>query len=538
MSVPDSSSKVYLNVPFPAKERAKGLGARWDPVVRKWYVSERSPLEPFLEWLPPEAPRDLFGAAGVDALTAVPESGVALSAFLAQVAEVVAVQVRRSQWVRAEISQLRQVNGGHLAIELVEHDAHGRLVARLQGFVWSSRAGIVCGKFAQSTGAELAVGLKVLLQLSAELNPAYGLRAIVEDIDPAYTLGDIEAKLKAIRETLEREGIAGLNRGLPAPSEFCHVAVISPQDAAGLGDFRRDADQLQAAGVCRFDYYTAKFQGQAAASSLLEALEQVRKAYEHGARFDALAIIRGGGSVTDLYWLNELELARTVCRMPMPVFTGIGHERDNTVLDEIAHRRCDTPSKVIGFIAGAIAAHANAAIEDMLGILRAAGNAIAIHERGIELLRTELEASGRRLLTQAEHEVGRLVDQLRHQATSRLQVAEHALELHRHELEQTSLRRLAEADHNLGASLATVVHFAQQRLAEAEFATESLARELLGLGPRATLQRGFALVRDERGSVVSAVAEAEKAGRLDIEFHDGHVWARVEPRLLRGDTDE
>jgi exodeoxyribonuclease VII large subunit len=536
--VPESSSKVYLNVPFPAKERAKGLGARWDPVVRKWYVSERSPLEPFQEWLPPGAPRDLFGATGEDSPTFTSESGVALSSFLALVAEAVAVQVPRSQWVRAEISQLRQVNGGHLAIELVEHDADGRLVARLQGFVWSSRAGSVCGKFAQNTGAELAVGLKVLLQLSAELNPAYGLRAIVEDIDPAYTLGDIEAKLKAIRETLDRDGIAGLNRGLPAPAEFCHVAVISPQDAAGLGDFRRDADHLQAAGICHFDYYTAKFQGQAAASSLLEALDRVRSDYEHGTRFDALAIIRGGGSVTDLYWLNELELARAVCRMPVPVLTGIGHERDNTVLDEIAHRRCDTPSKVIGFIAGAIAANANAAIEDMLGILRAAGNTIAIHERGIELLRTELEASGRRLLTQAEHQVGRTIEQLRHQVASGLQAAEHALELHRQQLEQMSLRRIAEAEQNLRAGVATVGHFAQQRLAEAEFAIESLARELLGLGPKATLQRGFALVRGKSGGVISSVAEAEKAGTLDIEFHDGHVRARVQPRLLRDDTDE
>jgi exodeoxyribonuclease VII large subunit len=264
----------------------------------------------------------------------------------------------------------------------------------------------------------------------------------------------------------------------------------------------------------------------------------VRADYEHGARFDALAIIRGGGSVTDLYWLNELELARAVCRMPVPVFTGIGHERDNTVLDEIAHRRCDTPSKVIGFIAGVIAANANAAIENMLGILSAAANAIAIHERGIELLRTELEASGRRLLTQAEHGVGRTMDQLRHQVISRLQAAEHALELHRQELEQMSLRRIAEAEQNLLAGVTTVGHFAQQRLAEAEFAIESLARELLGLGPKATLQRGFALVRDERGGVISSAAEANDAGTLDIQFHDGHVEARVQPRVLGVNADE
>jgi exodeoxyribonuclease VII large subunit len=384
VSVSASSSKVYLNVPFPAKDRAKELGARWDPVVRKWYVSEKIQLGPFQEWLPPDSESDLLVAEKLARLPDVPERGLALSAFLGQVSEAIAVQVRRSQWVRAEISQLRPVNGGHLAVELVEHDADGRLLARLQGFVWAGRAASIREKFEHSTGAELAVGLKVLLQLSAELNPNYGLRAVIEDIDPAYTLGDIEANLKAIRETLTREGIIELNRRLPAPAEFCHVAVISPQDAAGLGDFKRDADRLHEAGICRFDYYTAKFQGQAAAASLLEALNRVATAYEHGERFDALCIIRGGGSVTDLYWLNELDLARQVCRLPIPVFSGIGHERDNTVLDEIAHRRCDTPSKVIGWIGGAICANANAAIEDLLSILKSAGDArsmIAVSNR-------------------------------------------------------------------------------------------------------------------------------------------------------------
>ena len=539
VSVPESTSRIYLNVPFPAKERAKGLGARWDPLARKWYVSDKVQLGPFEEWLPVGTLRDPVPYGELEAAgSSQAASGVALSAYLAQVAEAIAVRVPRSQWVRAEISQLRPVNGGHLAIELVEHDSDGRLIARVPGFVWSARVPSLCDAFSRSTGAELAVGLKVLLQLSAELSSAYGLRTIVEDIDPTYTLGDIEAKVKAIRETLERERIAGLNRDLPPPSEFCRVAVISPQDAAGLGDFRRDADRLHGAGVCRFDYYTAKFQGQTAATSLLEAIELVGADYEHGARFDALCIIRGGGSVTDLYWLNELDLARAVCRFPVPVFTGIGHERDRTVLDEVAHRACDTPSKVIGWIATVIHANANAAVENMLGILRTASSVIGVHERTIELLRAEVEAAGRQLPAKAEFEVQRCVEQIRHRASSCLQAAEHALSLDAEAIRQSTQRQIAEADQGLVALLTTIGHFSRQRLGEAEFAVESLAREVLGLGPKATLRRGFALVRNAGGAPISSAAEAAEAGKLDIEFRDGRVYARVESTNLGSDPDE
>lgn len=538
MSVPDPVSKVYLNVPFPAKERAKGLGARWDPVVRKWYVSEKAPLGPFAEWLPKDCATGRLAPEQLTVLAIEPDRGLALSAFLVQVADAIALKVPRSQWVRAEISQLRPVNGGHLALELVEHDAEGRLLARLQGFIWSSRAGSVCEKFGQSTGGELAVGLKVLLQLSVEMSSAYGLRAIVEDIDPAYTLGDIEARLQVIRETLTKEGLIELNRGLTAPAEFCHVAVVSPQDAAGLGDFKRDADRLADAGLCRFDYYTAKFQGPAAAASLLDALSRVQADYEHGERFDALCIIRGGGSVTDLYWLNELELARQVCRLPIPVITGIGHERDNTVLDEIAHRRCDTPSKVVGWIAGTIYANANAAIENMLGILKAVGDALAAHERAIERLRADIDAVGRRMISEASHEIERCVDQLRHQALSRLQTAEHALSRDVFAVQQLSLRWIAEADQSLERILGTVGHFGRQRIGEAAQSIDALAREVLGQGPQATLQRGFALVRAVGGGVISSAAAAVDARTLDVEFRDGTVRANVVQRVSGNNRDE
>ena len=199
----------------------------------------------------------------------------------------------------------------------------------------------------------LRTDIKILCLARVRFDVLYGLDLIIEDVDPAFTLGDLAAKLRRIRERLTQERLYDLNRRLPAPAEFVRVAVISPETSAGLGDFRREADRLQAAGLCDFSFFPATFQGMEAPSSLRTAVNEVLAAHRQRP-FNALAIIRGGGSVTDLAWLDDLELARLVCRCPVPVFTGIGHERDDTILDEVAHRRFDTPSKVALHITQAI----------------------------------------------------------------------------------------------------------------------------------------------------------------------------------------
>jgi exodeoxyribonuclease VII large subunit len=165
--------------------------------------------------------------------------------------------------------------------------------------------------------------------------------------------------LRQIRTALSREGVIDRNRQLASPTEFCRVAVISPDGAAGLGDFKRDADILASAGLCSFNYQSARFQGLDAAIDIKNRLLSVLDAQKDDLpRYDAICIIRGGGSVTDLYWLNDLDLAMAVCNCPFPILTGIGHERDNTILDEIANRRFDTPSKVIGHIRDVICGNA------------------------------------------------------------------------------------------------------------------------------------------------------------------------------------
>ena len=246
----------------------------------------------------------------------------------------------------------------------------------------------------------------MLVKVKADFHPVHGFDLIVEDIDPSFTLGDLLAKLGAIREALRAEDIYDSNKRLPRPEEFVRVAVICPATSAGQGDFRSEADRLQQAGLCDFDYFTATFQGGDASQSIRDA---VRAAYDaHKVRpYDALAIIRGGGSVTDLAWLNDLKLARWVCRVPIPVLTGIGHERDSTILDEVAHRRFDTPSKVALHIAHAIRDDAWKAIADLERIRTQVARILTHRENALASGRERLDEQVARILEGAGREVSR-----------------------------------------------------------------------------------------------------------------------------------
>jgi exodeoxyribonuclease VII large subunit len=524
--------RIHLNVPFSQKDQAKMLGARWDPLAKKWYVGPGVDLAHFTPWLPPD-----LSSERVEETSPINESevglnpgdskGLALSSFLAQVGLAIATQVPKSQWVRAEISQFRPLNGGHISLELAEHSAEGKLQARLQAFLWNGRAQELLDKFEQATGAHLATGLKVMLQLSAEFNATYGLRGVVEDIDPTYTLGDIAAKLNVIREALVQSGVFTLNKSLPSPVEFCRVAVISPKEAAGLGDFRQDADRLEVAGICHFTYYTATFQGEDAPRSLLAAITDLRSDVDAGQDYDAMCVIRGGGSVTDLYWLNDHALADALCRLSIPVFTGIGHERDNTILDEVAHQRFDTPSKVIGYISGTVYANANQAIEHLLLLLKAASNILATHEHQVERLRVEIQSNAKTQLLTTEHELERQWALIQSDSLGVIRDTEFELIRLLDFIQQTTHGQITSTHQALDQLKSLISHFGHQRLSEMELSLEGLAREILGVGPKATLNRGFSLARDAQGHPITSAEKALATQQFDLEFHDGEVSVKV-----------
>ena len=214
----------------------------------------------------------------------------------------------------------------------------------------------------EATGEGLKTDIKILCLARVRFDPLFGLDLIIEDVDPSYTLGDLAAKLARIRERLVEERPLRAEPGPPRPRRVRPGRRHQPRDLGGPGRLPPgDRPAPATPGSASSVFFGATFQGLDAPSSIRTAVNEALAAHRQRP-FDALVIIRGGGSVTDLAWLNDLELARLVCRSPIPVFTGIGHERDNTILDEIAHRRFDTPSKVALHITTTIKDNALAAV--------------------------------------------------------------------------------------------------------------------------------------------------------------------------------
>ncbi|ACO47333.1 exodeoxyribonuclease VII large subunit [Deinococcus deserti] len=289
-----------------------------------------------------------------------PEQFLELADVLTYVGQVIARGVPGGVWVRAELVSV--TDRRHLYLDLVQLE-DGVEVARCRATIWARERFSLEGKFRKATGGTLTAGVKVLLFCTAEFHAQYGFSLNVIDIAPEFTLGDAALKLGALRQALLLEGVYGLNRLLPAPSDFTRVAVIAPVEAAGLGDFRREADALEAAGLVRFEYLEATFQGREASASLTRAVEQARSMHVQEP-LDALVVIRGGGAVTDLAWLNDLDFARALATFPAPVITGLGHARDDTLPDEVASIRTDTPSKAAALIVRTVVQAAAQAQED------------------------------------------------------------------------------------------------------------------------------------------------------------------------------
>ena len=505
-------SETFLHVEYREKDEVKRLGAYWSREHRQWYVPAGRDLTPFARWLPVhESP----AAYRLGETPAPPVQGLSLRELMQRIRACVQRGLPEALWIRAELTKVdSRLN--HAFLDLVERDAT-REVASAKAVIW--QPGPMLARFRQHTGQELAAGLQVLVHARVEVQDRFGLRLVIEAIDATYTVGIMAQQLKIIRQTLEQEGIFNRNRQLSLPTDFFSVAVISPEGAAGLGDFQAGAEPLARYGICRFHYFTALFQGPNAKESLLQAIASALALPD----IQALVLIRGGGAVADLHWLNELELARAICLSPVPVITGIGHQRDQTILDEVACRVADTPSKVIKLISDTIQQRAAQTRTDFNTIQVALGRRLMQAER--------LIAADRQTVCLAAHSHAQRIGlqletaQQAVNAASRhwLAVAELRLTAHQATVLREARRAATDIAVTINRLWLMVGEQATRWIEHAGKNTDRLLREILGQGPQRTLQRGFALVRDAAGQPVTSRAMACQQARLSLEFHDGVI---------------
>lgn len=262
-----------------------------------------------------------------------------LSELCAEIQETLECKQLEHYWVRAEIASISV--RGHCYMELIEKSDTGILAAKLRATCWSNVYNILSPYFLQSTGHHLSAGMQVLLEVSIEFHAVYGLSLNIWNIDPNYTLGDLARQRQETINQLIKDGVLELQKQLTIPTLIRRIAVISSVDAAGYGDFCHQIQTNRHHFVFQTQLYAATMQGDSAAHSIIQALNAIAKQENE---WDLVVIIRGGGATTDLSCFDDYNLACHCAQFPLPIITGIGHTRDISVVDMVAHTSVKTPT--------------------------------------------------------------------------------------------------------------------------------------------------------------------------------------------------
>ena len=251
-------------------------------------------------------------------------------------------------WVVAEINELHVNSAGHCFMELIEKASHSeQITAKARANIWAYHFRMLSPYFETMTRQRLVAGLKVMLQVSVEFHELYGMSLQVTDINPAFTAGDLAMQRQAVIQQLVDEGVFDMNHELEVPHVPQRIAVISSETAAGYGDFVDQLHHQQHGYAFHHRLFQAVMQGNEAEDSIIRALEQI---FEHEDEFDVVVLIRGGGSQSDLNCFNSYRLASCIAQFPLPVMTGIGHDRDETVADLVACIPLKTPTAVAEYL--------------------------------------------------------------------------------------------------------------------------------------------------------------------------------------------
>ena len=292
------------------------------------------------------------------------------------VRETIECEMPDEYWVEAELSECRE-SRGHCYLELIEKDEQTATpIAKASAKCWASKWAIVRPYFERTTGQRLVAGMKVLLKVYPQFHEAFGFSWIVTDIDPTYTLGDMARKRQEIIRQLKEEGVFDLQKELTLP-RFCQrIAVISSETAAGYGDFCNQLSNNPYGFQFETHLFPAVMQGEGVERSLIDALGRI---YE--APFDCVAIIRGGGATSDLSGFDTLALAEHVANFPIPIITGIGHDRDECILDMVSHTRVKTPTAAAALL-----------IDHLKGVLETIEGAQSMITRLFSVVKTRQEA--------------------------------------------------------------------------------------------------------------------------------------------------
>jgi len=384
-------------------------------------------------------------------------------------------------WMQAELSDVRSNSSGHCYLEFIQKDPRGNsLIAKARGTIWANIFRLLKPYFEESTGQAFTSGIKVLVKVTVEFHELYGYSLIVLDIDPAYTLGDMARKRHEILRQLEEEGVLTLNKELEMPLLPQRIAVISSPTAAGYGDFCHQLKENPYEFVFYTRLFPALMQGSQVEQSIILALDAVNNARDH---FDVVVIIRGGGATSDLSGFDTYLLAANCAQFPLPIITGIGHERDDTVIDSIAHTRVKTPTAAAEFLVNRAGETAGILENITDSMVLSVTRRIEIQKSRLDTLTGRIPSLAATRLLQEKYRIPTLSQRLKTALSFRIATENHRLQLYEQQMSTVS--------------------------------------------PENVLRRGYSITL-KNGKVVTDAALLKKGEKLTTRLQKGEVISKVE----------
>jgi len=427
-------------------------------------------------------------------------------------------------WVIAEISEIKENYNGHCYLELIEkHPDDINIRARVRAVIWNSRYRFLKTFFENSAGESIREGMKILVRVKVEYHEVYGLSLVINDIDPAFTLGDMAVRRQQIIRRLEYEGVISMNRELEIPLLPQRIAVISSGSAAGYTDFINHLKNNNFGYV----FYTALFetpvQGKETETGVIKALEKIAG---HLDKFDLAVIIRGGGSQTDLSWFDSYAIAYYITQFPVPVITGIGHDKDLSVTDIVANVSLRTPTAVADFLiekmneAENLISELGASVNDMVKtMLDEAGRKVETALFRLAPVTRMMISGFRALLSSVETEMTRT-------GKSFLARAGSIPESQRHRIAAASHSLISRKETILKHNQVLAVTISRNSMAAIQNRLNGFENSLKILDPVNVLNRGYTIT-SVNGKIVMKGKSLKKDDVISTRFSDGTISSKV-----------
>lgn len=414
---------------------------------------------------------------------------------------VIESELPNEYWVEAELSECRE-SRGHCYMELIQKEAQTNTpVARASAKCWRQTWAMTRPYFERTTGQVLRAGLKVRLKVYAQFHEAYGFSWIVTDIDPTFTMGDMARRRREIINQLKEEGVFDLQKELALPLFCQRIAVVSSQTAAGYGDFCNQlADNAQGFAF-QTQLFPAIMQGEQVEASIIAALNNI---FHQADQFDAVVIIRGGGGTADLSGFDTLALAENVANFPLPVITGIGHDRDESILDMISHTRVKTPTAAAAFLISHLQQTLDRIDDAQERITNFADKFILGLQTRIATLQARIPAAALGIIARQQQLTSLQQKRLAAAIPAHLQATRHKLELLEHRLPPLTERKLTAERHRL----------------------ELFAQRLQALDPALLLRRGYSITLKD-GKAVCSPEQLKRGDTIETKLEKGTIKSTI-----------